>query len=186
MIIILFGAPGVGKGTQASLLARKLGIAHLSTGDAFRTAIQNQTEVGKIAQSYVDEGSLVPDNIVASIVEEAMQGPAYRNGCILDGFPRNRGQVDALNSILVGRGLRVDKVINLEVDNETIIKRLLGRGRNDDSADVIEHRLNIYRHETEPLLEYYSQNGNLITVDGVGDIAEINRRILEAIDDHSD
>jgi adenylate kinase len=185
MIIILFGAPGVGKGTQASLLARKLGIAHLSTGDAFRTAIQNQTEVGKIAQTYVDEGALVPDEIVASIVEEAMQGPAYRNGCILDGFPRTKGQVDALNFILAGKGLRIDKVVNLDVDDETVIHRLLARGRADDTVDVIEYRLNVYRTETEPLLEYYSQNGSLVTVNGIGDIDVINSRILEALDGQS-
>lgn len=185
MIIILFGAPGVGKGTQASLLARKLGIAHLSTGDAFRKAIQNQTDVGKIAQTYVNEGRLVPDEIVASIVEEAMLETSCRNGCILDGFPRTRGQADALNAILAGKGLTIDKVVNLDVDDDTVIHRLLVRGRSDDTVDVIEHRLGVYRRETEPLLDYYSQNGTLVTVNGVGDIDEINKRILQALDRHN-
>jgi adenylate kinase len=161
MIIILFGAPGVGKGTQATILADKLGVAHLSTGDAFRAAIKNQTEVGKIAKSYVDAGDLVPDDIVARIVEEAMAAPSFDNGCILDGFPRTKGQADALAAMLTVKGQAVHRVVNLEVDDA--------------------NRLDVYRQETAPLLEYYTASGNLVSVNGVGSVEEISDRILEAI-----
>lgn len=181
MIIILFGAPGVGKGTQATILADKLGVAHLSTGDAFRAAIKNQTEVGKIAKSYVDAGDLVPDDIVARIVEEAMAAPSFDNGCILDGFPRTKGQADALAAMLTGKGQAVHRVVNLEVDDATIIERLLARGRADDTQEIIQNRLDVYRQETAPLLEYYTAAGNLVSVNGVGSVDEISERILEAI-----
>lgn len=181
MIIILFGAPGVGKGTQATILAEKLGVAHLSTGDAFRAAIKNQTEVGKIAKGYVDAGDLVPDDIVARIVEEAMADPSFDNGCILDGFPRTKAQADALAALLSAKGRAVHRVVNLEVDDATIIERLLARGRADDTQEIIQNRLDVYRQETAPLLEYYTAAGNLVSVNGVGSVDEISNRILEAI-----
>jgi adenylate kinase len=181
MIIILFGAPGVGKGTQATILAEKLGVAHLSTGDAFRSAIKNQTEVGKIAKGFVDAGDLVPDEIVARIVEEAMADASFSNGCILDGFPRTRAQADALAGMLTAQGRTVHRVVNLEVDDANIISRLLMRGRADDTQEVIQNRLDVYRQETAPLLEYYGAAGNLVSVNGVGSVEEISDRILEAI-----
>jgi adenylate kinase len=181
MIVVLFGAPGVGKGTQAVILAQKLGIAHLSTGDAFRAAIKNQTPVGMLAKGYVDAGDLVPDDVVARIVEEAMNGEEFTKGCILDGFPRTRAQADALQALLATKGLSVDKVVNLEVDDETIIARLLQRGRADDQEDIIRNRLSVYNAETAPLLEYYSNLSLLTSVDGIGEVEEVSARILDVL-----
>ncbi|HLP27502.1 MAG TPA: adenylate kinase, partial [Candidatus Didemnitutus sp.] len=175
------GAPGVGKGTQAVILAEKLGVAHLSTGDAFRAAIKNQTPVGVLAKEFVDAGKLVPDEIVARIVEEAMEGATFSKGCILDGFPRTRTQADALDTMLAAKGLHIDSVVNLNVDDSTIINRLLQRGRADDSEEIIRHRLDIYNHETAPLLKFYSDMGLLTSVDGIGNVEFVNERILAAI-----
>lgn len=181
MIVVLFGAPGVGKGTQAVILAQKLGIAHLSTGDAFRAAIKNQTPVGMLAKGYVDAGDLVPDEVVAQIVEEAMNGEEFANGCILDGFPRTRPQADALATLLSAKGLAVDRVVNLEVDDETIIARLLQRGRADDQEDIIRNRLAVYNAETAPLLEYYGSQGLLTSINGIGDVDEVSARIVSSL-----
>lgn len=182
MIIILFGAPGVGKGTQAVILAEKLGVAHLSTGDAFRAAIKNQTPVGVLAKGFVDSGKLVPDEIVARIVEEAMEDASFAQGCILDGFPRTRTQADALDTMLASKELAISSVVNLNVDDSTIIHRLLQRGRADDSEEIIRHRLDIYNHETAPLLQFYAEKGLLASVDGIGEVETVNERILTAID----
>ena len=181
MIVVLFGAPGVGKGTQAVILAQKLGIAHLSTGDAFRSAIKNQTPVGMLAKGYVDAGDLVPDDVVARIVEEAMNGDEFANGCILDGFPRTRAQADALQALLATKGQAVDKVVNLEVDDETIIARLLQRGRADDQEDIIRNRLSVYNAETAPLLEYYGNLGLLTSIDGIGEVEDVSGRIVNVL-----
>ena len=181
MIVVLFGAPGVGKGTQAVILAQKLGIAHLSTGDAFRAAIKNQTAVGMLAKGYVDAGDLVPDDVVARIVEEAMNGDEFANGCILDGFPRTRAQADALQALLATKGQAVDKVVNLEVDDETIIARLLQRGRADDQEDIIRNRLSVYNAETAPLLEYYGNLGLLTSIDGIGEVEDVSGRIVNVL-----
>ncbi|MFN4907764.1 MAG: adenylate kinase [Bacteroidota bacterium] len=181
MILVLFGAPGVGKGTQAVILAEKLGIAHLSTGDAFRAAIKNQTAVGMLAKEYVDSGKLVPDEVVTRIVEEAMSGTQFADGCILDGFPRTRAQADALDQLLAKKGLSIGRVVNLEVDDETIIARLLQRGRADDTEAIIRDRLNVYNNETAPLLEYYGEKGLLRSVNGIGDVEEVSSRVLVAL-----
>lgn len=181
MILVLFGAPGVGKGTQAVILAEKLGIAHLSTGDAFRAAIKNQTAVGMLAKEYVDSGKLVPDEVVTRIVEEAMSGTQFADGCILDGFPRTRAQADALDQLLAKKGLSIGRVVNLEVDDETIIARLLQRGRADDTEAIIRDRLNVYNNETAPLLEYYGEKGLLHSVNGIGDVEEVSSRVLVAL-----
>ena len=181
MIVVLFGAPGVGKGTQAVILAQKLGIAHLSTGDAFRAAIKNQTPVGMLAKGYVDAGDLVPDDVVARIVEEDMHGAEFATGCILDGLPRPRAQADALQALLATKGQAVDKVVNLEVDDETIIARLLQRGRADDQEDIIRNRLSVYNAETAPLLEYYSDLGLLTSVDGIGEVEDVSGRIVNVL-----
>ncbi|MFN9151204.1 MAG: adenylate kinase [Bacteroidota bacterium] len=181
MILVLFGAPGVGKGTQAVILAEKLGIAHLSTGDAFRAAIKNQPAVGMLAKEYVDSGKLVPDEVVTRIVEEAMSGTQFADGCILDGFPRTRAQADALDQLLAKKGLSIGRVVNLEVDDETIIARLLQRGRADDTEAIIRDRLNVYNNETAPLLEYYGEKGLLRSVNGIGDVEEVSSRVLVAL-----
>lgn len=181
MIIILFGAPGVGKGTQATILAEKLNVAHLSTGDAFRSAIKRSTPVGQLAKGFVDAGALVPDDVVAKIVEEAMSADSFANGAILDGFPRTQGQADALNVLLQAKGLTIGKVVNIDVDNAAIAERLLLRGREDDTREVIDFRLSVYQKETEPLLQFYREMDKLVTVDGMGTVEEVNQRIIEAL-----
>jgi adenylate kinase len=181
MIILLFGAPGVGKGTQAQILAQNLGIAHLSTGDAFRTAIKAETEVGKLAKRYVDNGDLVPDDVTARIVQEAMQHPSFERGCILDGFPRTQNQAHALSTMLAEMQREISCVVNLDVDDATIIERLLARGRNDDTEEVIHNRLAVYRQETAPLVDLYTAQGLLVHVDGVGSVDEVAHRILGVV-----
>lgn len=181
MVIVLFGAPGVGKGTQAEILAEKLGIAHMSTGAAFRSAIQAQTPVGVLAQSFVSQGKLVPDDVVAKIVEEFLAKPEFTKGYILDGFPRTRAQAEDLDRMLTASGRAIDHVVNIEVDDQTIITRLLQRGRQDDQEDVIRHRLEIYNNETAPLLDFYGKKGTLTSIHGVGSVDDVNNRILAVI-----
>lgn len=183
MVIVLFGAPGVGKGTQAEILAQKLNIEHLSTGAAFRNAIADQTPVGLLAKEYVDNGKLVPDDVVAKIVEEALAHPAFTPGCILDGFPRTKVQAEALTNMLQRMGRRIDCVVNITVPDVVIVERLLARGRNDDREDVIRHRLDVYNQETSPLLDYYGAAGVLRSVDGLGTVDIVNQRILDVLPD---
>lgn len=181
MIIILFGAPGVGKGTQAALLAERIGMPHLSTGDAFRQAIKAETPLGKTAKEYVESGRLVPDDIVTGIVREAIIKPEYTDGCILDGFPRTYVQARTLDEMLAELGRTVGKVINLETANEEIVQRMLKRGRKDDTEDVIRDRLAIYSAETAPLLDYYAAAGKLLTIDGNADVETVYERITAAL-----
>lgn len=177
MIIVFFGAPGVGKGTQAALLAERTHVPHLSTGEAFRQAIREETAMGKTAKDYVESGRLVPDDIVTGIVREAMMKPGYAGGCILDGFPRTYGQASVLDDMLAELGRSIGKVVNIEVDNEEIVQRMLRRGRKDDAEDVIRERLAIYEAETAPLLEYYAKAGKLVSVDGNADVETVYSRI---------
>ncbi|MBI3259504.1 MAG: adenylate kinase [Ignavibacteriae bacterium] len=177
MIIVLFGAPGVGKGTQAALLSERKNIPHLSTGEALRQAIAAQTELGRVAKQIVESGQLVSDEIVTGIVKEAMDKPEYSNGCIFDGFPRNQSQAEALDSLLEAVGKEIDSVINIKVANEEIVDRMLKRGRKDDSEEVIRHRLDIYNNQTAPLLDYYTNHGKLISIDGNADVEEVYARI---------
>jgi adenylate kinase len=181
MIIVLFGAPGVGKGTQAAILAERLNIPHLSTGDAFRQAIKSETPVGLLAKRYVDAGELVPDTVVAQIVEEALSQPRFLPGALLDGFPRTRPQADALSEILSKQNRDIHSVVNIQVDNSAIIERLLLRGRADDSHEVIQHRLDVYQAETQPLLDYYASKGVLVSIDGKGAVADVTQRILSVL-----
>lgn len=178
MVIILFGAPGVGKGTQAALLSERLNIAHLSTGDALRNAIKNGTEVGALAKRYVDAGDLVPDEIVTRIVEETLDLPQYGSSVILDGFPRSVAQAEALGQILARHNKPIDHVINIAVSNDEIVQRLLQRGRKDDTEEIIRHRMNVYNNETAPLLDFYGTiDGVLKDVDGNADVEEVYTRI---------
>ena len=177
MIIVLFGAPGVGKGTQAELLASRKQVPHLSTGEAFRQAIREETELGKIVKNYVESGKLVSDEIVTGIVREAMNRPEYSGGCILDGFPRTQSQAESLDAILLEAGKDISCVVNIDVANEEIIGRMLNRGRKDDTEAVIRDRLEIYNSQTAPLLEYYGSHGKLISVDGNADVETVYARI---------
>lgn len=181
MVVILFGAPGVGKGTQAEILSQKLNFGHVSTGAAFRHAIANETPIGKIAAQYVAAGKLVPDEVVARIVEETLVRPEFSKGCILDGFPRTRVQAESLDAILLSLKREIHSVVNIKVDNSEIVKRLLARGRSDDSVEIIEYRMDVYNNETQPLLDYYASRGILFNVNGLGTVDEVSSRILTVL-----
>ncbi|WP_020498905.1 adenylate kinase [Sciscionella marina] len=179
MRLVLVGPPGAGKGTQASVLAEQLGVPHISSGDLFRAHIKGGTELGKQVSSILDEGKLVPDDVTNEMVRERLAEPDAAKGFILDGFPRNTGQADVLAGILAKQDAKVEFVLQFEVPDEELIARLLERGRTDDTEAVIRERQAIYRSETAPLLEYYSDI--LVTIDAVGDVEEITKRALDAL-----
>lgn len=183
MIIIFFGAPGVGKGTQAALFAERMGYGHLSTGEALRNAIAAQTEIGKLAKQIVDEGKLVSDEIVTKIVEETLVLPKFQAGTILDGYPRTIGQAEALEKILAAKGQRVAVVVNITVNQETLVQRLLARGRKDDNETTIRERFTVYEKETAPLLDFYAKTPELIkTIDGEAEVEEVYQRVKAAVE----
>ncbi|MFI7671140.1 adenylate kinase [Nocardia sp. NPDC049526] len=179
MRLVLLGPPGAGKGTQADLLSDKLGVPHISTGDLFRTNITAQTPLGREAQKYIDAGDLVPSDVTNRMVEARVAEPDAANGFVLDGYPRTVDQADALEKILADMDKKLDAVLCFVVPEETVVARMMARGRNDDNEDVIRNRLRVYREETEPLLEHY--DGLVVSVDGVGEIDEVNARALRAL-----
>lgn len=187
MRLILLGPPGVGKGTQAKILVNELGIPQLSTGDILRSAIAQKTPMGLAAKEIMDRGDLVSDEIVNGIVSERIDQPDCARGFILDGFPRTIPQADALGGILESKGLRLDAVIELTADTETLVGRVANRAREtgvvraDDSADVIRKRLDVYRELTEPLVAYYRERGLLKTIDGLASIEEVTAAIRRAL-----
>ncbi|MFE1593239.1 adenylate kinase [Nocardia sp. NPDC058705] len=179
MRVVLLGPPGAGKGTQAVLLSEKLGVPHISTGDLFRANISQQTALGREAQKYMDAGDLVPSDVTNRMVEARVAEPDAANGFVLDGYPRTVDQADALKKILEHHGTELDAVLCFVVAEDTVVERMLARGRADDTEDVIRNRLRVYREETEPLLEYY--DGLVVTVDGIGEVDEVNARALKAL-----
>ncbi|MEV5837461.1 adenylate kinase [Nocardia sp. NPDC052112] len=179
MRLVLLGPPGAGKGTQADLLSDKLGVPHISTGDLFRTNISAQTPLGREAQKYIDAGDLVPSDVTNRMVEARVAEPDAANGFVLDGYPRTVDQADALEKILADMDKKLDAVLCFVVPEETVVSRMMARGRADDNEDVIRNRLRVYREETEPLLEHY--DGLVVSVDGVGEIDEVNARALRAL-----
>jgi adenylate kinase len=164
--LIFLGPPGAGKGTQAKTLADFLHIPHISTGDILRQATKDQTVLGIKAQAYMDAGDLVPDGLVQDMVQERLQQPDAEGGWILDGFPRKVTQAEFLGALLEKNAQGDVKVINLDAPDDVVITRLLTRGRKDDEEEVIRHRLDIYRDETAPLIDYYSDRQQLISVNG--------------------
>lgn len=186
MRMVLLGAPGSGKGTQGEKLVAHYGIPKISTGDALRAAVAAGTELGRRAKAAMDAGQLVADEIVIGIVEERLAQPDAQKGFVLDGFPRNTAQAQVLDHMLQRLGQPpIDKAVHLAVDDEEIIKRLLDRarkeGRADDKEDVIRRRIEVYNAETHPLLDYYRAQDKVATVDGVGSLDEIFRRIVRAL-----
>ncbi|HEV2777769.1 MAG TPA: adenylate kinase [Actinophytocola sp.] len=179
--VVLVGPPGAGKGTQATTLSSRLGVPHISTGDLFRAHIDAETELGRKVKGFLDAGRLVPDEVTNEMVRERLEEPDIANGFLLDGFPRNVTQANLLNKILAENDEKLDAVIELQVDEETLVQRLLARGRADDNEEVIRHRQSVYRSETAPLLDYY--HDVLITVDGIGEVDEVTNRILSALRD---
>ena len=179
MRIVLLGPPGAGKGTQAVQLAEKLGVPQISTGELFRENISGGTKLGLEAKKYLDAGDLVPATLTNALVDDRLDHDDVASGFILDGFPRSVEQAEALHDMLERRGLALDAVIEFRVPEEELVSRLKGRGRADDTEDVIRNRFKVYRDETAPLLDYY--RNELKTVDAVGSLDEVFTRALQAL-----
>lgn len=179
MRLLILGPQGAGKGTQAQLVSAELGIPHISTGDLFRAHLGEQTPLGEQVKTYLDSGSLVPDEITNAMVRERLQEPDTTSGFLLDGFPRTNGQADVLDSTLAELGARLDAVVELDVPREVVVGRMLARGRSDDTEDAIRNRLELYTAETAPLLDRY--RSIVRTVDGVGEVGEVSARVIAAL-----
>ncbi len=179
--IIFLGPPGAGKGTQAKALATHWNIPHISTGDILRQALSEKTPLGIEAQTYMDKGELVPDQLVEAMVEERLNQGDTKLGWILDGFPRTVVQAAFLEKLLQSLNQRGEKVVNLDVPDEVVIERLLQRGRKDDTEDVIRRRLQIYRSETSPLIDYYDNRQQLLMVNGNQSLEDVTFELKEAI-----
>jgi adenylate kinase len=177
--LVLLGPPGAGKGTQAEKLAEKLGIPQISTGELFRRNIDDGTKLGLEAKRYLDAGDLVPSELTNQLVDDRLDNPDTAKGFILDGYPRSVEQAKALHEMLERRGTDIDAVVEFRVSEDELLQRLKGRGRADDTDDVILNRMKVYRDETAPLLEYYS--GELKTVDAIGTVDEVFARALQAL-----
>ena len=212
MKIIMLGAPGAGKGTQAKRIAEKWQIPHISTGDIFRTNIKNKTELGKEAKQYMDQGLLVPDELTVKILLDRVAKEDCKNGYVLDGFPRTIPQAEALDAALKAEGEKVDYAIDVDVPDENIVKRMGGRRacvncgatyhivysptevegkcdkcgeelivRDDDKPETVLSRLEVYHNQTQPLIDYYSQQGILKTVDGTVDMKDVFNAIVDIL-----
>ncbi len=205
--IVIFGAPGVGKGTQAKLLAEKYDFLHISTGDLLRQEVAMQTPIGQRAQAIMNRGDLVGDDIVVALLDRALRlrsthpdpdsqidpwdrelhGEPHRpEGCIVDGFPRTVQQAQTLDFLFRQLNRRIDLVLAIEVQRDELVRRIHERaaisGRADDTEEIIRHRLNLYDQQTQPVLDYYRVSGLLVTVDGSGEIPDTNGRLCRVID----
>jgi adenylate kinase len=183
--LILLGAPGSGKGTQGVLLAKRLGMHKIATGDLIRTAMKDGTPLGRKAKDFYDQGLLVPDEVVLGLIEEVLQSPAAKDGVIMDGFPRTQVQAEAVDRLLHARGRQVDRVLLIDVPEDELVKRMAGRAaqeaRSDDTPEAFRRRLAVYREQTAPLVAYYRERGLLTLIPGVGTIEEIADRVRGAV-----
>ena len=183
MNIILFGPPGAGKGTQAELLVQSRGMVQLSTGDMLRAAISAGTELGLQAKEIMDAGKLVSDDIMIGMIAERMEADDCKNGVILDGFPRTVAQAQALDAMFADKGISLDSVIEIRVDENALFARIekraaeTGGARSDDNAEVLAARLKVYHDNTAPVLPYYEDKGQLVTIDGMQSVEEVNKQI---------
>jgi adenylate kinase len=185
--IVLFGPPGAGKGTQAEKLINKYNLVHLSTGDIFRANIKGETELGRLAKSYMDAGNLVPDEVTIKMLESEVDKNPNAEGFIFDGFPRTTPQAEALEAFLKGKGTNISVMLALNVAEQELIKRLLLRGKDSGRADdaneeVIANRIKVYNDQTAVVADYYTQQNKFQKIDGVGSIEEIFDRLSNAID----
>jgi adenylate kinase len=210
--IVLLGPPGVGKGTQAKILSERTGLAHISSGDLFRENLKNQTELGKLAQTYMTKGELVPDDVTIAMIRDRLSRPDCKNGAILDGFPRTPAQADALETMLQEFNGHVDIVPFVAADEDVLMERLTGRWtcranghifneksnppkndklcdfdgselyqRDDDKAETVKHRIEVYFDQTSPLIFYYRDHGKLIEIDGTRPIDQVTQDLLAAV-----
>jgi adenylate kinase len=188
--VVLLGPPGAGKGTQAQIIAERLGVPAISTGDIFRANVSGQTELGQQAKTYMDAGDLVPDEITVAMVKDRLAEPDAKAGFLLDGFPRTIAQAEQLRESLAELGHRLDCVLELVVDQEELVRRLSGRRmlvdgqmvqRDDDKPETVRHRLEVYREQTAPLSGFYERAGLLARIDAIGEIDEVTQRALEAL-----
>lgn len=207
--IVMLGPPGAGKGTQAKIIAEELGLVHISTGDLFRENLANETELGKLAASFMNKGELVPDDVTIAMVEERLSRPDCQLAAVLDGFPRTPAQAEALDALLAKIGGRVDLVPFIHVPNETLVERLSGRWmskagrvyhalynppkikwiddidgselyqREDDKPETVAHRIEVYYLQTSPLIEYYREAGTLVQIDGTQTIDKVTEELLK-------
>ena len=212
MKIIMLGAPGAGKGTQAKMIAEKYSIPHISTGDIFRANIKNGTELGKKAKSYMDKGQLVPDELTLDLIMDRFKQDDCKNGYVLDGYPRTIPQAEALDTALKAKGEKVDFAIDVDVPDENIVKRMGGRRacvgcgatyhvvysptkvegvcdkcgeelivRDDDKPETVLNRLEVYHNQTQPLIDYYNEQGILKSVDGTVDMKDVFNAIVDIL-----
>jgi adenylate kinase len=188
--VVLLGPPGAGKGTQAQVIAARLGVPAISTGDIFRANVSGQTELGQQAKAYMDAGDLVPDAITVAMVSDRLAEPDAKAGFLLDGFPRTIAQAEQLRDSLAEMGHSLDRCLELVVDSDELVRRLSGRRmlvdgewvqREDDKPETVRHRLEVYREQTAPLSGFYEQAGQLTRIDAIGEIDEVTRRALEAL-----
>jgi len=185
MYLVLMGAPGAGKGTQAKKLENELDLPHVSTGDLFRYNLKNETELGKLAQTYINKGNLVPDDVTVAMVRDRLVQDDCKNGAILDGFPRNPAQADALEHLLSEFNGEISVVPYIHVNQDDLVERLLKRaeieGRDDDNEETIRARMVVFEEQTQPLLDYYEEKGLLVQVDGAKAIDDVAQELLEVV-----
>jgi len=209
--IVMLGPPGAGKGTQAKILAEKLGLVHVSTGDLFRENLSQETELGKLASSFMVKGELVPDDVTIAMVRERLSRPDCAKGAVMDGFPRTPAQAEAFETLLAEIDGKVDLVPFISVPNEVLVERLSGRWmshagrvyhalynppkvkwvddvdgsplyqRDDDKPETVLHRINVYYDQTSPLIDYYRQAGKLVEIDGTQEIEQVTEDLLKAV-----
>jgi adenylate kinase len=188
--VVLLGPPGAGKGTQAQIIAGKLSVPAISTGDIFRANVSGQTELGRKAKTYMDAGDLVPDEITVAMVRDRLEEPDAAGGFLLDGFPRTIEQGERLRDSLAETGHALDRVLELVVDEEELVRRLSGRRmlvdgkmvqRDDDKPETVRHRLEVHREQTAPLSGWYDEQGLLTRIEAMGSIDEVTERALKAL-----
>lgn len=184
--IVIFGAPGSGKGTQSDLLVKKYGFKHISTGDVLRGEIKNGTELGRTAKGYIDKGQLIPDSLMTDILASTYDALQPCEGVIFDGFPRTIAQAESLKQMLAARGTEVSAMLELDVPEDMLVERLVNRGktsgRADDNEETIKKRLEVYRSQTAPLISWYEKEGKRHAVKGYGPLEEINAALCAVID----